>query len=148
MPYKNILIFDSVDKTLVFGHSTQARETGVVHWSELSSPTSATWVRILGPASWVDLSLLLVRILVPRVFSPGCPVFLPPQKPTLHSLIRTLCNEFMRALPYFVGKLIIFTVYIYIYTDGRSVHFSQHDSSSINGVSTFSTCVRHLCNSV
>ena len=38
---------------------------------------------IPGPGATCGLSLLLVLVPAPRVFSPGSPVFLPPQKPTL-----------------------------------------------------------------
>ena len=38
---------------------------------------------IPGPSVICGVSLLLVLILAPRVFSPGSPVFLPPQKSTL-----------------------------------------------------------------
>jgi len=38
---------------------------------------------ILGIDTICGLSLLLVISLAPRVFSPGYPVFLSPQKPTL-----------------------------------------------------------------
>ena len=57
------------------------------------------------------LSLLLVLSLAPRGFSPGTPVFPPPQKPTFPNSnsiwnARTRLNVFSRTLNCFVGKKI------------------------------------------
>ena len=55
------------------------------------------------------LSLLLVLSLAPRGFSPGTPVFPPPQKPTFSNSnsiwnARTRLNVFSRTLKCFEGK--------------------------------------------
>ena len=57
------------------------------------------------------LSLLLVLSLAPRGFSPGTPVFPPPQKPTFPNSnsiwnARTRLNVFSRTLNCFVSKKI------------------------------------------
>ena len=68
------------------------------------------------PVSTRGLSLLLVRSLAQRCFSPGTPVFPSPPKPTLPNCNSiwntwTCLSEFLRTYKYFMGEQI--TIYNY-----------------------------------
>ena len=84
----------------------------MAQWWECSPPTNVARPNP-GLHAICRLSLLLVLSFVPRGFSPGTPVFPPPQKPTLpnSNLIwnsRTRLNEFIWTLKCFVGKKAIY----------------------------------------
>ena len=64
------------------------REAGMGQWSEHSLPTNLARVRFPDPGSYVGWVCCWFSILL-RGFSPGYPVFLPPQKPTLQIPIRS-----------------------------------------------------------
>ena len=82
-------------------------------WWEHSPPTNVSWVRIPDPASYVGWVCCWFFPLL-RGFSPGSPVFLPPQKPTLQIPTRSGISGRIATLWMYHCKF-LFIIYLFIY---------------------------------